>query len=55
MGGRGEGWVYSVDSVLDYGMGRRLGKERNEPIEITEPGTNEPKISVTIFDRGLII
>ena len=36
MGGRGEGWVYSVDSaVLDYGMGRRLGKERNEPNEMT--------------------
>ena len=36
MGGRGEGWVYSVDSaVLDYGMGRRLGKLRNLPIEMT--------------------
>ena len=36
MGGRGEGWVYSVDSaVLDYDMGRRLGKERNERIEMT--------------------
>ena len=36
MGGRGEGWVYSVNSaVLDSGTGRRLEKERNEPIEMT--------------------
>ena len=34
-GGRGEGWVYSVYLVLDYGMGRHLGAERNKPNENT--------------------
>ena len=35
VGGRGEGWVYSVDSVLDYSMGRRLGKLMNLPSHMT--------------------
>ena len=35
VGGRGEGWVYSVYSALDYGMGSHLGKERKKPNENT--------------------